>query len=75
MRVIAQQGTPGHKFGCVVLIETRPDYGFVHKIGTDTRFEDFFIHSILARGYWEDPTISLSSEELERIAKLPINFS
>jgi hypothetical protein len=74
MRVVAQQGIPGHKDGCTILVETRPDYGFVHDLGEEVRYEDFFIHSILARGYWENPTISLSDEELERISKLPIKF-
>jgi hypothetical protein len=76
MRLIAMKGEPDERRGrgYRVLIETRQDYGFVHVLGTDTRYEDFFIHSILARGYWREPTISLSDEEMERIAKLPIVF-
>ena len=72
MKVIAETGDVTKKGQGVVLIQTEKDVGFVYELDADFRYPDFNIHSILARGYWEEPTVKIPAEELERIAKLKI---
>jgi hypothetical protein len=72
MKVIAESGDVTKKGLGVILVQVEDDIGFVYELGADFRYRDFNIHSILARGYWEDSTIKISDEELERISKLKI---
>ena len=66
MRLVAERDTQ------LAIVHDDGETGFVYNMGEDQRFPDQNIHSILARGYWEEPAIDLSSAELERIAGLPL---
>ena len=65
MKLIAQRGNQ-------LLIQTNKDRGFVYDKLSNERFEENNIHSIIARGYWEEPTIKMTKGQLQAIKELPV---
>jgi len=65
MKLIAQRGNQ-------LLIQLKKDRGFVYNNKTNERFEENNINSIIARGYWEEPTIKLTKGQLKAIKELPV---
>jgi hypothetical protein len=56
----------------LAIVHDDDETGFIYNMGEEQRFPDQNIHSILARGYWEEPASDLPSDELDRIANLPV---
>ena len=65
MELIAQRGNQ-------LLIQIEKERGFVYDKDSNERFEENNIHSIIARGYWEEPTVKLTKGQLKAIKELPI---
>lgn len=71
MRIVAEKRNSKNEV-FEILVEIESPKGFVYRIGEDFRFKDFNVYSIVARGEWDEPTIKLSPQTIERISRLRI---
>lgn len=55
-----------------LLIQTTNDSGFIYQPGEEVRGIDRNIHSIIAKGYWEEYQQQLSDERLQEILSLSV---
>lgn len=58
--------------GDQILVRVTEDSGFIYSLGSKVRGVERNLQSIIARGYWEEPTRDLTDDYLEEIAKLPV---
>ena len=72
MEIVAETGDVTKKGHGVILVQVDKNIGFVYELDADFRYPDTNIHSVLARGYWEKPTVKIDKERLEKISKLII---